>query len=191
MSTEEKIDIELFKLVFRAIAQSDNLEIMANHLTQLLVAALEIKGCTIFALNPELDELEVLASFGMSMAYLQKGPILSDKSIADTFRGKGGATGRDVAGQQCHGDQEERNGNERCRVSGRDAIKQARQEPRQRQRSHNADGHPDQRQPEALADNHPENITLLGSQRHTDADLLGAVPDIKRGETVKADGRQQ
>jgi GAF domain-containing protein len=88
MSSEEKIDIELFKVVFRAIAQSDNLEIMANHLTQLLVAALEIKGCTIFALNPELDELEVLASFGMSMGYLQKGPILSDKSIADTFRGK-------------------------------------------------------------------------------------------------------
>ena len=88
MSTEEKIDIELFKVVFRAMAQSDNLEIMANHLTQLLVAALEIKGCTIFALNPELDELEVLASFGMSMGYLQKGPILSDKSIADTFRGK-------------------------------------------------------------------------------------------------------
>lgn len=88
MSTEEKIDIELFKVVFRAIAQSDNLEIMANHLTQLLVAALEIKGCTIFALNPELDELEVLASFGLSRAYLQKGPLLSDKSIADMFRGK-------------------------------------------------------------------------------------------------------
>ena len=88
MSTEEKIDIDLFKLVFRAMAESDNLEIMANHLTQLLVAALEIKGCSIFALNPDLDELEVLASFGMSVAYLQKGPILSDKSIADTFRGK-------------------------------------------------------------------------------------------------------
>ena len=88
MSAEEKIDIDLFKVVFRAIAQSDNLEIMANHLTQLLVAALEIKGCTIFALNPELDELEVLASFGLSMSYLQKGPILSDKSIADTFSGK-------------------------------------------------------------------------------------------------------
>ena len=88
MSAEEKIDIDLFKLVFRAMAQSDNLEIMANHLTQLLVAALEIKGCTIFALDPELDELEVLASFGMSTSYLQKGPILSEKSIADTFRGK-------------------------------------------------------------------------------------------------------
>jgi GAF domain-containing protein len=88
MSAEEKIDIDLCKLVFRAMAQSDNLEIMANHLTQLLVAALEIKGCTIFALDPELDELEVLASFGMSAGYLQKGPLLSEKSIAEMFRGK-------------------------------------------------------------------------------------------------------
>ena len=61
---------------------------MANHLTQLLVAALEIKGCTIFALNVELDELEVLASFGLSTDYVHKGPVLSDKSIADTFGGK-------------------------------------------------------------------------------------------------------
>ncbi|MBW2411719.1 MAG: GAF domain-containing protein, partial [Deltaproteobacteria bacterium] len=42
MSVQEKIDINIFKVVFRAMAQSDNLEIMANHLTQLLVAALEI-----------------------------------------------------------------------------------------------------------------------------------------------------
>jgi signal transduction protein with GAF and PtsI domain len=88
MSAEEKIDIDLFKVVFKAIAQSDNLEIMANHLTQLLVAALEIKGCTIFALNLESNELEDLASFGLSMDYLEKGPVLSDKSIAETFKGK-------------------------------------------------------------------------------------------------------
>ncbi len=88
MSVEEKIDIDLFKVVFRAMAQSDNLEIMTNHLTQLLVAALEIKGCAIFALNTESNELENLASFGLSMSYLEKGPIFSDKSIAATFKGK-------------------------------------------------------------------------------------------------------
>ena len=87
MGVEEKIDIELFKLVFKAMAHSDNLEIMANHLSQLLVAALEIKGCSIFALNPESDELEPLASFGLSMSYVNKGPIILDKSIADTFEG--------------------------------------------------------------------------------------------------------
>ena len=70
------------------MAQSDNLEIMANHLTQLLVAALEIKGCTIFAVNPETDELEVLASFGLSMSYVHKGPILRIKSIGAALEGK-------------------------------------------------------------------------------------------------------
>ena len=88
MKAEERIDIDLFKVVFRAMAQSDNLEIMANHLTQLLVAALEIKGCTIFVLNPESNELEDLASFGLSMNYLEKGPVLSGKSIVDTFKGR-------------------------------------------------------------------------------------------------------
>jgi signal transduction protein with GAF and PtsI domain len=88
MPVEEKIDIDLFKVVFKAMAQSDNLEIMANHLTQLLVATLEIKGCTIFAINPETGELEVLASFGLSMNYVHKGPLLKDKSIGATLEGK-------------------------------------------------------------------------------------------------------
>jgi signal transduction protein with GAF and PtsI domain len=88
MPVEEKIDIDIFKVVFRAIAESDNLEIMANHLTQLLVAALEIKGCTLFALNQENEELEVLASFGLSMKYLNKGPLLTSKSIGATLRGQ-------------------------------------------------------------------------------------------------------
>jgi len=88
MPTEEKIDIDLFKVVFKAMAQSDNLEIMANHLAQLLVAALEMKGCTIFAINPETEELEVLASFGLSMSYVHKGPIINEKSIGATIKGK-------------------------------------------------------------------------------------------------------
>ena len=87
MPAEEKIDIDLFKVVFKAMTQSDNLEIMANHLTQLLVATLEMKGCTIFVINPETEELEVLASFGLSMCYVHNGPILKDKSIGATLEG--------------------------------------------------------------------------------------------------------
>jgi signal transduction protein with GAF and PtsI domain len=88
MPAEEKIDIDLFKVVFKAMAQSDDLEIMTNHLTQLLVAALEIKGCTIFAINPETGELEVLASFGLSMGYVHKGPLQKDKSIGASIKGQ-------------------------------------------------------------------------------------------------------
>ena len=83
MAVENKIDINIFKIVTRAIAESDDLVIMANHLIQLLVSALEIKGCTLFALNSVTKELEVLASFGMSINYMNKGPVVFDKSIAD------------------------------------------------------------------------------------------------------------
>lgn len=88
MGTVEKIDIDIFKVVNRAIAESDDLEIMANQITQLLVGTLGIKGCTVFALNPATDELEPLASFGLSIGYLNKGPILTARSIAGTKRGE-------------------------------------------------------------------------------------------------------
>ncbi len=88
MEIKNKIDIDIFKVVTKAIAESDNLVLMANTLTQLLVVALEIKGCTIFALNAEAHELEVLASFGMSAHYLSKGPLQCDSSIAATLQGE-------------------------------------------------------------------------------------------------------
>jgi GAF domain-containing protein len=88
MKTNNKIDIDIFKIVTKAIAESDNLVIMANSLTQLLVGALGIKGCTIFALNPDEKEFEVLASFGLSAHFLNKGPVLCNNSISATLRGE-------------------------------------------------------------------------------------------------------
>lgn len=88
MECQERIDVEIFKIVSKAIAKSDNLEMMTNHLCQLLVAALEIKGSAIFALNSETKELEALASFGLSPGYLSKGPLLADKSIASALSGQ-------------------------------------------------------------------------------------------------------
>lgn len=88
MDTKAKITIETFKTVTKAIAESDNLDIMTNHLTRLLVVALDIKGSAIFVLNPETKELEILASFGLSPKYLSKGPIMADKSIAANLRGE-------------------------------------------------------------------------------------------------------
>ncbi len=88
MSIKEKIDIDIFKVVIRAIAESDDLEIMANRMIQLLVGALDIKGCTIFALNSKTKELEALASCGLSVGYINKGPVFMDKSLGDTLKGE-------------------------------------------------------------------------------------------------------
>ena len=75
-------------MVTRAIAASDNLEDMATQLTQLLVGALGIKGSTIFVLNPATEELEALAGFGLSIDYMNKGPVLVKKSLDHQLRGE-------------------------------------------------------------------------------------------------------
>lgn len=88
MSREDTIELSTIAVVNKAITESHDLEIMCTHLTQLLVAGLGIKGCAIFILNPETEELESLASTGLSISYLNKGPVLSAKSIAETLTGK-------------------------------------------------------------------------------------------------------
>lgn len=88
MGIEEKIDIDLFKVVTRAIAESDDLEVMSGRLSQLLVGTLGIKGCSIFALNPFAQELEIVGSFGLSLDFINKGPVLSGRSIARTLKGE-------------------------------------------------------------------------------------------------------
>ena len=88
MNSEQRITIDIFKTVTKAIAESNDLDIMTNHLSQLLVSALDIKACAIYVLDLETKELEMLASFGLSPKYVSKGPILADKSISANLNGQ-------------------------------------------------------------------------------------------------------
>ena len=87
MASENRINIDIFKAVTGSVAHSDDLDVMTNHLSQLLTASLDIKGCAIFVLNADTEELEILASFGLSAKYLTKGPLNTPKSINETFQG--------------------------------------------------------------------------------------------------------
>jgi signal transduction protein with GAF and PtsI domain len=86
MAIKDKIDLSIFKIITRAVIGSYDLDVMANQLAQLLVGTMEIKGCTIFVLNPETDELEVLTSFGLSTNYMNKGPVSIGQSIGWTSK---------------------------------------------------------------------------------------------------------
>ncbi len=81
MANEDKIDIDIFKLWTHVIAKSNGLDETSNQLAQLLVSALGIKGSTIFVLNHKTEELEALTSFGLSINYINKGPVMSYESI--------------------------------------------------------------------------------------------------------------
>ncbi|UCD30955.1 MAG: GAF domain-containing protein [Desulfobacterales bacterium] len=80
MAIHDMMNLDTFKFILRSIAESENLETMGNRSTQLLVGSLGIKASAIFALNPETEEIETLASFGLSIDYLNKGPIKITKS---------------------------------------------------------------------------------------------------------------
>lgn len=87
MASESRITIDIFKAVTHAVAHSEDLDVMTNHLAQLLTAGLDIKGCAIFVRNSVTEELETLASFGLSAKYLTKGPLSTPKSLSETFQG--------------------------------------------------------------------------------------------------------
>lgn len=81
MADKNIVDLDIFKLMLDVITDATNVNTMANQLTQIIVGALGIMGATIFVLNTELEELEILASAGLGIDYINKGPILVDKSI--------------------------------------------------------------------------------------------------------------
>ena len=63
MPINDIMELDIFKIITRSVAESYSLETMGNRSTQLLVGSLGIKASAIFALNPESEELEHLASF--------------------------------------------------------------------------------------------------------------------------------
>lgn len=81
MAEQNKISRDTYRFFVQTITEAHDLEFMANHLTQALVGAMGIKGATLFIINPDLEELEILASAGLSVNYVNKGPLLVDKSI--------------------------------------------------------------------------------------------------------------
>jgi GAF domain-containing protein len=81
MTEQNSINLEIYKLLVQTISEASDLEIMSNTLTQILVGALGIKGAALYILDPAREELELLASAGLSVDYVNKGPILVDKSI--------------------------------------------------------------------------------------------------------------
>ena len=82
MKNDDKFTFQIYQALVNCIAESHDIELMANQLTQLLVGTLGIKGAALFILDPVRRELQYLTSTGLSMDYVNKGPVLVDKSIS-------------------------------------------------------------------------------------------------------------
>ena len=87
MENKEKGYFKLFKDKCKAINSSQDLAEVLNLIIENLIAALNVKGCTVFVWDREQSILEILATQGLSESYLKKGPINPDKNIKETLKG--------------------------------------------------------------------------------------------------------
>ena len=88
METQDIRYFKLFKDVCKVINSTLDLEQVLKLITENVVSVLDIKACTIFLLDRALKRLAISASHGLNEAYLKKGPLDADKSIADTLKGQ-------------------------------------------------------------------------------------------------------
>jgi signal transduction protein with GAF and PtsI domain len=70
----------LYRLT-RTIASTMEMKELLEAVAREIAEALPVKGCSLFWLNILTRELEPMASYGLSDAYVRKGPLSMDKSI--------------------------------------------------------------------------------------------------------------
>jgi hypothetical protein len=72
MDNESKIDIGTYKTVSWLISESEDLDMLGDHLVQVLVAVFGVKACALIALSPEMQKPEILASCGLRKVFIEK-----------------------------------------------------------------------------------------------------------------------
>ncbi len=88
MQTQDIQYLQTFKDVCKKINSSLDIGDVLSAITENTVKMLQVKGCTIFLLDRERKKLRVGSSYGLSDAYINKGPVDSEKSIVDSLNGQ-------------------------------------------------------------------------------------------------------
>jgi len=82
---KQLLNYETLLKVSKAISHSKDPEEVILMTVESIKSALQAKGCTLFLMNRQTNDLEVAASFGLSEGYLNKGPVGAFRSIAQTL----------------------------------------------------------------------------------------------------------
>ena len=88
MKTKELQYFKLFKDVCKVINSSLDLKEVLNLITENILTVLDVKACTVFLWDKKRNTLEISSACGLSEAYLNKGQLDADKSIAETLDGE-------------------------------------------------------------------------------------------------------
>ncbi len=74
--------------VSRAVGSTLEVPQILDLIVKRAIQVLGVKGCSLGLLNPHTKQLELAQSQGLSLEYLQKGPIEMDRSIAGSAKGE-------------------------------------------------------------------------------------------------------
>ena len=71
---QRRITITDFKRICRAIATYEVLDVLFEHLVEVISRAFQIKGCSLLLFDEREKQLVRVSSYGISEEYLNKGP---------------------------------------------------------------------------------------------------------------------
>jgi GAF domain-containing protein len=80
-----RLNYDVLITISRSLSKSKDPDEIIRMTVENLKKALDIKGCSLFLMNTQSNELEVAASTGLSEEYLNKGPVSALHSIADSL----------------------------------------------------------------------------------------------------------
>lgn len=80
------MNYETLLKITKAMSMSRDPEEVISLTVKSIRKTLEVKGCALFLTNPESNELEIVASDGLSKEYVNKGPLSALKSIAESLQ---------------------------------------------------------------------------------------------------------
>jgi len=79
---------KIFLKLAASISESLDVKTILQAMTQDMVESLDLKAASVRLLDDDKRTLKSVASFGLSEKYMNKGPILADKNIAEALKGK-------------------------------------------------------------------------------------------------------
>jgi len=88
MDSKERTYFESFRKVLNAVTSTLSLEEVLNLLVRNVTEVMGLKACAIRLFYPSKRTLELVASYGLSQEYIQKGIVDADTSIAESMKGK-------------------------------------------------------------------------------------------------------
>ena len=78
LKPDRRIAIKDFKTICRAIATYEDLDLLFIHFVEVISRAFDVKGCSLLLFDERENQLIRVGSFGISEAYLNKGPVFMD-----------------------------------------------------------------------------------------------------------------